>query len=150
MGGHRVWKTSQNIAASKKCIRNVYCKGPRSHTDPMFSKLNILKLQDIFLLNSLLFVHKLNNEMLLVSFDNFLTLLRNPNRSNGYELIKLKNDYLDKFPTFFLPKTWNEQKFILKLEASHKKLKRIVIEGFIDRYPSKVKCKDRACNDCFP
>ena len=85
-----------------------------------------------------------------LTFDNFLTPLRNPNRSNGYELIKLKNDYLDKFPTFFLPKTWNDQKFILKLEASHKKFKKMVIEGFIDSYPSKVKCKDRACNDCFP
>ena len=104
-GGIGSGKLHKILQLQKKC------------TDPMFSKLNILKLQDIFLLNSLLFVHKLNNEMLLVSFDNFLTLLRNPNRSNGYELIKLKKWLLGQIPhilssknmewTKIYPKTWS-------------------------------------------
>ena len=35
----------------KKCVRNVAGKGYRSHTDPIFSKLGILKFTDLFTYN---------------------------------------------------------------------------------------------------
>ena len=145
IGSSKLKKISQ---LQKKCVRNVSCTGIRSHTDPIFSRLNILKLDDLFSYNSSMFVHKLNNEMLPVSFEKFLVPLTNPNRSNGYIVDKTKNKFLEQFPNFFLPKNWNNLTLDFKLEASHKTFKKTLVENFIDKYSRVIRCRDRLCVDC--
>ena len=53
-------KLKRITSIQKKCIRNIAGKDLRSHTDPLFKKLNILKFQDLIHYNKLIFMHKLN------------------------------------------------------------------------------------------
>ena len=77
----------------KKCIRNVCGTGYLAHTEPLFNKMNILTVDELFRYNAAVFVHNLNNEFLPESFDHFLTPLSAPNRTNGYIVDKFKNDF---------------------------------------------------------
>ena len=51
-GGINKTKLSKIINLQKKCVRNVAGKQYRSHTDPIFSKLGILKFDDLLQYNS--------------------------------------------------------------------------------------------------
>ena len=46
----------------KKILRVISLNKYNAHTDPIFKNLNILKLNDIFVLNQLKFYHKLVNK----------------------------------------------------------------------------------------
>ena len=105
-----------------------------AHTEPLFARMNILKLEDLFKYNAAVFVHKLNNELLPISFDNFLKPIAKPNRTNGYLHDKLKTKFLSQFPTFYLPIIWNELNLNIKLTISHKTFKKEMYEFLLDKY----------------
>ena len=88
----------------KKCVRNVAGKDFNSHTDPLFKKLDILKLEDLILYNSLTFMHKL---FLGKQPDSFIDFFKKTNNfdsdtnRNKYCFVvdKLKNDNVGRLPT---------------------------------------------------
>ena len=57
-GGIKSSKLKCITNLQKKCIRNVANKSFRSHTDPLFEYLNILKFEDLYKFNCILFMHK--------------------------------------------------------------------------------------------
>ena len=70
-GGINKTKLSKIINLQKKCLRNVAGKQYRSHTNPIFSKLGILKFNDMLHYNSSIFMHNFINDKLPNSFRNF-------------------------------------------------------------------------------
>ena len=88
----------------KKCVRNVAGKDFNSHTGPLFKKLDILKLEDPILYNSLTFMHKL---FLGKQPDSFIDFFKKTNNfdsdtnRNKYCFVvdKLKNDNVGRLPT---------------------------------------------------
>ena len=94
------------IKMQKKCIRNVAGKNARSHTDPLFSSLNILKFEDLFKYNCSCFMNKYSLNLVPASFKNLFTPLGVPNRTHGYQIEKTKYVLLKQFPPYFLPKLW--------------------------------------------
>ena len=73
----------------KKCVRNIAGKGYRSHTDPLFYSLNILKFEDLRIYNCCNFMHKIKNEKVPISFKNTFTILAGPNRTNSFQVEKI-------------------------------------------------------------
>ena len=69
MGGVGPGKLKKITKLQKKCVRNVASKGHRSHTDPIFSSLTILKFEDLFKYNCSTFMHKYSQNKLPESFD---------------------------------------------------------------------------------
>ena len=63
-------------AIQKKCIRNIAGKDIRSHTEPLYKKLNILKFDDLIHYNCLTFMHKL---FMGKQPEAFIDLLKKPN-----------------------------------------------------------------------
>ena len=57
-GGISPSKLDKITKLQKKCVRNVAGKAHNSHTDPIFSKLRLLKFSDTFQYSSSLFMHK--------------------------------------------------------------------------------------------
>ena len=147
-GGISSSKLKKVMMVQKKCVRNVAGKSYRSHTDPLFSKLHILKLEDLLIYNSCSFIHKWINGKSPISFKNTFTSLPLPNRTNSLQLEKIKNDSLLHFPTDFLPKLWNKNSIDLKLIQSHKVFKKSLKETLILKYSPRVKCKSLTCPDC--
>ena len=142
-------KLKKITTLQKKCVRNVMAKGPISHTDPMFSKLKILKLDDLFKYNCSTFMHKCNNGLLPESFDNFFLPFANPNRNNDYIIEKYKNKFLTQFPTYFLTRIWNSNKRDLKWTESHKLFKKELYGDLISLYPMTINCREKNCKSCY-
>ena len=68
-------KIDQIFKLQKKAVRVITNSPPFSHTDPIFIDLNLLKVQDIYILNQFKFAHKLFNSKLPPYFlDNFVSL----------------------------------------------------------------------------
>ena len=57
-------KTKRIIKLQKWSVRAITCSKYNAHTDPLFIKLNLLKVQDIYKLNLLKFYHKYKSESL--------------------------------------------------------------------------------------
>ena len=66
-------KTSRLFILQKKAVRNIVCSKYKAHTDPIFKKLKLLKLDDIYNMCLLKFYYKLEHENLPVYFRNFMT-----------------------------------------------------------------------------
>ena len=110
-----------------------------------------LKFQDLFKYNCLVFMHKIWNNRAPPSFHNFFQYLAPPNRTKGFLILdKIKNDSLTYFPSYFLPRKWNDLPVKLKMIESHSSFKDSAHFSFISKYPPAYKCKDKSCPDCYP
>ena len=83
-----------------RCISN---SNHNTHTEPLFGKLKLLKLTDIFDLATKTLICKYRNGKLPNSFDNMFTELALENRTMSYRVEKTKNKYLNKFLKVYLP-----------------------------------------------
>ena len=72
-GGIKASKLHKITMLQKKCVRNVIGRGHRSHCDPIFSALELLKFGDLFKYNWSKFMHKLKYGKVPPSFHNFFT-----------------------------------------------------------------------------
>ena len=70
-------KLKRITGIQKKCIRSVAGKDFRSHTDPLYKKLGILKFIDLIYYNQITFMHKLYLGKQPTSFKDFLKKPRN-------------------------------------------------------------------------
>ena len=116
----------------KKCVRNVAGKDYRSHTDPLFKKLNILKLDDLILYNKLTFMHKLFLGKQPDSFADFFKKTHNfdsdINRNKFCFVVdKLKNYNVGRLPSAVLPRAWNALETEIKCTKSHKSFKKLIL-----------------------
>ena len=62
--------TTRLIKLQKKAIRVITCSKFNAHTEPLMKSLNLLKLDDIFFLQSLRFFYKYNKNQLPSYFNN--------------------------------------------------------------------------------
>ena len=132
----------------KKCIRNVANKKKSSHTDPIFSKLNILKFDDLFKINCLTFMHDFAFGRQPQSFKNMFTPLGVQNRTGNYQITKYKSNFFDKLPSSFLPKIWNEYSKHIKHCTSSTSLKLQMSDNMISNYNLVENCNYSECPDC--
>ena len=132
----------------KKCVRNVAGKQFRSHTDPLFSSLNILKFSDLFDFNCTTFMHKIVLGKQPDSFTDMFTSFSGPNRTKNFHTAKPKNKFLHQFPSFFMPQIWNANSMSIKNIISHDSLKNNVYNAMVQAYNSNVRCREPGCPDC--
>ena len=68
-----VWGYDCNRLAKtqKKVIRNICCEKYNAHTDPLFKKLNLLKIEDLYVMNTLKFYYKLEKGQIPDYFKSF-------------------------------------------------------------------------------
>ena len=76
--------------------------------------------------------------------------LAEPNRTNGYIMVKAKYKQLEQFPPFLFPKIWNKNSLLLKTITKHKKFKKELKKSIIEKYPHTAWCNNALCEDCHP
>ena len=134
----------------KRCVRNVANKDFRSHTNPIFSSLKILKFEDLCKYESLVYMHKYAFARLPPSLLDMFTPLKTNSRNGKYLIKKYKGMFFEKFPSVFLPKLWNTHsdiiKNILKLTQVKNKIKSEMINNY---YFYKDHCNYTQCPDCI-
>ena len=102
-----VQQTKAPLYTTKKCVRNIEGVNLRFHTEGLFKKYEILKLEDLFTLQTNSFMYKFINSKCPSSFNNFFVPFRGENRSKSFIIDILKSQKLEHFPSFFMPKVWN-------------------------------------------
>ena len=148
-------KLKRITCIQKKCVRSVAGRDIRSHTDPLYKKLGILKFNDLIYYNQVTFMHKLYLDKQPSSFTDFLKKPGNFNNNENrrkfcYSTDKLKNYTVGRFPTAVLPRLWNSVDTETKSIKSHKSFKKSIYESILNKYTATVKCKSRTCPDCLP
>ena len=132
----------------KKCVRNVANKHFRSHTDPIFSSLKILKIENILRYESLIYMHNYAYARLPPTMLDMFTPLKTNSRNGHYLLKKYKSSFCDRFPSSFLPKIWNHNskniKNILKTSSVKTKLRNEIFST----YNEIETCDYDLCPDC--
>ena len=126
----------------------------RSHTDPLFDQLSILRFEDLFKYNVCSFLHKFITKRLPPSFQSTFTLLRETDQHNNrdsfynFKVEAPKNKALNTFPrVVFLP-IWNSLGSILQSTESHKVFKNNLQKDLISKYGEFVSCENILCEEC--
>ena len=73
----------------KSAVRIIAGASYKSHTEPLYKKLQILPLPDLITFNKLQFMQQFSQKFLPISFDN--TWVRNSIRNIGENKIQLRN-----------------------------------------------------------
>jgi len=119
----------------KKALRVLADKGYAAHKDPLFLKLEILKVKDMIKFNSAVFMFKYMIGKLQSSFNGMFMSIAEPNRTKSYKLELVNNKYLESFPTVFLPRTRNsiplEIKSLGTLASFKTSLKKIFLKNVV-------------------
>ena len=95
-------------------------------------------------------MHKYIEGKLPISFKDLFLPLAPPNRTNSFVIKNAKSKFLEQFPTFYLPRVWNNSSLFLKNIEKHKTFKKECQENLIKSYSRHVACRDYMCTDCFP
>ena len=127
----------------QKTVRIVSKSKFNAHCDPLFSRLNVLKYDDILNSNIAGFVSKFLNNKLPLSFnDVFQSLNSQRVRNLKAKIPKMKS--LDCFPTVAFPRVWNKFGLNVKSCKSYKlsklKFKKCKIQSY-----STFRCDKRKC-----
>jgi hypothetical protein len=153
----------------KNAIRTISLAKYNAHTEPLFKKLNILKLPDLINLSKVKFMHNFIYNKLPSSFRdtwicNRMRRLRVPPEENAHEVnapqYQLRNeddiyeplarsDQVSKFPLFSYPKIWNALSPSLKSSNSFNHVSNEVKKSFLDNYNEQFICARLFCPACL-
>lgn len=127
---HLIWgncaQTNLNriIVLQKKCIRFVTNSPFLAHTDPLFSRLNVIKIQNLYTYLSCILIYKLRNNLCPPSFSSVIDLrLTFHNVNTRYNAIKYNVPYCrtslrQRSLVYTIPKLCNDFFVPLNLTAS--------------------------------
>ena len=138
----------------KRCIRNVALKGFRSHTEPIFKKLELLTVPDKITLSRSMFMHQYRHEKLPSSFSGLFSDVVNTDelqtRHNDYNYLNkpaLKK-YLEKFPLKQILTNWNSLSIDLKSTGDEEEFKSLLKENLLSKYSTETDCP-KNCYSCL-
>ena len=153
-----IWGNStsinQLIKLQKKSIRIINNKPYNYHTEPLFKKSNILKIQDQYKLNILIFMHQLKHHKLPESFDcltffnpEHIQETRQVNLANCY---RFRTSFTSRMPFHQFPREWNKLKYEIRETTYLRSFKRKISTTFLNEYSSSVRCENVRCMQCLP
>ena len=141
--GERIFKLQKNILSVISL--NKY----NAHTDPIFKNLNILKLNDIFILNQLKFYHKLVNNKVLEYLNSLQLIENNTIHQHNIPTIRIKHSFAKKCLRYNLPilinntpKNIKDKVYTHSLPGFSTYIKKIYIEKY------ENSCQIRNCYVC--
>ena len=130
----------------KKAIRYISNVNKASHTSNLFARHRLLKFQDLLKYNEVTFMYKLVRNKLPFSFDDKFPKLLSFERSLGFQIAKVKKTYLTTFPSYSMPKSWNNLPLELKREPSLNAFKNMLKKTYLNSY--NTTCTIVNCYSC--
>ena len=119
--GLKCWGFNQEriLKLQKKAMRIICSSGYLSHSEPLFKKLNVLKIDDMFKLQLLTFCFDLINNNLPAYFINIPSLLQpviyhhNIRQKRNYSVARVKHVFAQKCMRFCIPDISNNSSSII-------------------------------------
>ena len=134
-------------STQKKCVCNLLNKKISAHLNPLLSRLEILKFDDLLSLNASSFMYMHNRSQLPESFYGMFTPLSVPNRTNNYRLERVKYKALESFPKVYCIKAWNSLSLDIKNSESLNSFKNKKKHNILQSYKS-FNCTNPNCYSC--
>ncbi len=140
----------------KRAIRVIHNAPYNSHTDPKFKKSGILKLNDLFEYESLMFTYDYMTNNLPNSFRGTFPLnsdmpnSRETRQSNLLYIPRFNGRFAQKLPMYFMPSLWNTWARSFQELKSRYQLKRIVKKNKLQSYLETILCTNMRCRECYP
>ena len=165
------------MSLQKSAIRNIQSARYNSHTDPIYKKLKILKLNDLYTLNVGIFMFKITmgNQPKIIC--NIFKQGEHFSRNLNFIQSSSKFNYIQKLVPNSLVKVWNQlhrghRDWIKELPKSKKKpgvsdsvtlpdgcdrvinsyrlngFKKSLLDTLLDTYKERVLCSNTYCSDC--
>ena len=134
----------------KRAIRIINNSHYLSHTDPIFLKLKLLKLQDLFIYTRVCLVHKFRLGLLPRSFTrNYFQYISQEESTRRGDPLSLKvpkpfNKNLLRSPYILICQDWNNLPYEIKIIPKHNEFKKTVHSYLTSKYTepcSKLDCK---------
>ena len=139
----------------KRAIRLIDQAQYNSHSEPIFKKLNLLKISDQYELDVVLFMNKFHNKKLPTSFHDMFRYNHEvqashiTRQSKQIYMERCDSQFSRKLPLYNFPILWNRHwGDNMHDQMSHSMLRRLVKSNFIDSYVKVVNCQNPLCRDC--
>jgi hypothetical protein len=148
----------RSIILQKRALRTINNAKYNSHTDPLFKSSNILKLNDLYEHQVILFMFDYLSNKLPISFVNTFVLNRNmPNsrltrQSDLLFITRCQSQFANSLPLYAFPVMWNKwvATSMVTISMSRYRFKVRTKYVLLERYQRHVTCQYRKCPDCFP
>ncbi len=140
----------------KRAIRVIHNAPYNSHTEPKFRKSGILKIDDIFEYESLLFVYDYLTNNLPISFQGIFPLnsdmpnSRETRQSNFLYVPRCTGRFAQKLPKYFMPPLWNTWSRSFQDNKTRNQTKRLIKMTKLQGYAETVLCNNLRCIECYP
>ena len=145
-GRNKCSEMKQIHILQKRAVRLIDNSKAMSHSDPLFLKYKILKVNDLVDYNQAIFMYKYTNKLLPYSFENIFKKLGNFERSLNYQLDILNLSLLKYLPSSSLLKIWNNLPLDLKRSNSLSIFKNRLLNSLFENYMTM--CYKPNCNSC--
>ena len=138
----------------KRILRTINNVKYNTHTDPLFRKSEILKLNDLYVYNILIFMFEYCQNKLPPSFQSMfmfnhgLNTLRKTRQSDFFYIKYCKSAFAQKLPLYCFPSVWNKWITSTINVKSKSQFKQVVKSKMLASYSNSVHCANLHCTDC--
>ena len=147
----------RSIILQKWAVRVINNARYNSHTDPLFKASGILKLNDLYEYQCLMFMFDYIACKLPISFSGIFKYNRdNPDsrltrQSDMFHIARCPLKFAQNLPLYTLPEIWNKQaRSFTDVNLSRSRFKYQTKNKFLASYESHVRCLNIRCLDCHP
>ena len=159
-GNARKSEVNRTYLLQKRAMRIINKSSYNSHTDPLFKKSSILKLEDQYIYQAILFMHDYEMRKLPDAFTDLFTynyenqVNRETRQSSLLSIDRCDSTFASNLPLYNFPKLWNNwitnsKYYSSKTYYSTSQTKFKLKETFLSSYASTVKCSSLHCVDCM-
>jgi len=147
----------RSMILQKRALRIINNVSYNGHSDPLFKANRILKLNDMYEHQALLFMFDYMANKLPISFAGTFTFNRdNPGsrltrQSDMFHITRCQLQFARKLPLYAFPEIWNKKsRSILNVNnLSRSQFKNQIKAKYLITYQSHVRCLNKRCIDCF-
>ena len=138
----------------KRAIRVINKSEYNSHTDPLFKSSKILKLNDLYESQVVVFMQHFLHHKLPKSFDNSfklncdVQLSHQTRQSDLFYIERCDSLFVKRMPLFNFPIIWNKWIRSLSGHATNRHIQNQMKKSILSGYADKVKCKNPLCRQC--
>ena len=143
------------IRLQKRAMRIVNNASYNGHTEPIFKSNLVLKVQDCFEHQVILFMHDYQYNNLPNSFNDMFNLNSDlckanqvTRQSNLFHIPMGRNNFSNLLPRTNYPRIWNRWHSYVFNIASKKALKKHVKSTMLSRYSNHITCDYAHCKSC--
>ena len=145
----------QTVVLQKRAMRLINNASYNSHTEHLFKKNSILKINDLYELNVVLFMHDYGHNRLPASFTSIfkynheVQTLHVTRQSSLFYVPKCHTKFCKQLPFYTFPNIWNNRIKVCDPSLTKFTIKKRLKHDILSGYSNSRFCSDTRCKICI-